>query len=158
MLLTAFCSPPLCTPRPFPNPKYAPLPETLKNADYAGRQGSDKVAATPPMASKWRFTQALDGLLAEAFHNKIVPGPCNKKGCNAPDGGFVAGGQSCDEPENHGQMVSEASVWARLRVFHEQAKLSVPIDSAFYKKCLTRWKFLCKGCCDGHHAHSATTM
>ena len=107
--------------------------------------------------------KTADQHLVKALHKQIVPGPCPRKGCEAPDGGHVAGGMSCNKPEDHGQVVSEASVWARLRVFYEQAKLSGPIDLAFYNQCLTRWKTLCKGCSDCHdkadpQAHSNTTM
>jgi len=114
------------------------------------------------MESTWKFTPARNELLRNVLHKQIVPRPCPKTGCKAPDGGHVAGGMSCNKPEDHGQVVSEASVWARLRVFHEQAKLSGPIDLAFYKQCLNRWKILCKGCSgkhdDGPYAHSNTTM
>ena len=85
--MTAFC-PPALYPRA--------LTEILKNADHADRQGSDKVAATqsPPMLSQ----NELDGFLREAYHNKLMPGQCNRKGCTEPTGGLKVGGLSCDNP------------------------------------------------------------
>jgi hypothetical protein len=129
------------------------LTEIPKNADHADRQGSDKVAATqsPPMLSQ----NELDGFLREAYHNKLMPGQCGRKGCKEPTGGLKVGGLSCDNPKQHPQIVSPDCLEQRSLAYYKLAKLTGDVD---FKKCIARWKLMCKGCEHDHHKDVSTTM
>ena len=142
--MTAFCPPPALYPRA--------LTEIPTNADYADRHGSDKVAATQsvPMPSR----KQLDGFLRDAYHNQLKPDPCNKTGCTAPTGGLKVGGLSCDNPENHGQVVNQESLEARNLAF---CGLAGGLSEAS-EKSFKRWKLLCKACDHIHHKDVSTTM